>query len=125
MSFQKIKPKGKMAPDELCKLLSGLAKQKKISEEWKQILVEDNAWKLDLQEPSPVKKMFDPKELPFVDLAAKRKSLKPPETQEEDVTPSMKPDLTKRRQTKPALNNLDKQIPPGKKRQSLVPTFVR
>ena len=116
-----------MAPDELCKLLSGLAKQKKISEEWKQILVEDNAWKLDMQEPSPVKKMFDPKEIPFVDLAAKRKSLKPPEVQEpeEEFPPSMKPDLTKRRQTKPTINSLDKKNGPGKKRQSLVPTFVR
>ena len=116
-----------MTPDELCRLLSGLAKQKKISEEWKKILVEDNAWKLDLQERSPVKKIFDPKEIPFVDLAAKRKSLKPPEVQEdqEPEEPAMKKDLSKRRPTKPALNGLDKKNGPGKKRQSLVPTFVR
>ena len=115
----------------MCKLLSGLSKQKKISEDWKKILVEDNAWKLDLQEPSPVKKMFDPKELPFKpDLAAKRKSLMAAGTEPEKHEQNhSKPDLTRRRSTKPIIENdgkgkLDKNSQLNK-RKSIVSSFVR
>ena len=54
-----------MSQEEMLKFVSSLGKNKKISENWKEKLIEDIAWKIDLQEPSPVKKMFDPKELPF------------------------------------------------------------
>ena len=49
----------------MLKFVLSLAKSKKISDNWKQQLIDDIAWKIDLQDASPVKKMFDPKELPF------------------------------------------------------------
>ena len=58
----------------MLKFVSTLAKAKKLSEDWKVKLVEEIAWKIDLQQPSPVKKMFDPKELPFQPDLAKKKS---------------------------------------------------
>ena len=63
-----------MSKEEMLKFVSSLAKNKKLSEDWKVKLVEDIAWKIDLQQPSPVKKMFDPKELPFQPDLAKKKS---------------------------------------------------
>ena len=74
VNFQKIKPKGKMSQEEMLKFVSSLGKNKKISENWKEKLIEDIAWKIDLQEPSPVKKMFDPKELPFKPEMTRSKS---------------------------------------------------
>ena len=58
----------------MLKFVSSLGKNKKISENWKEKLIEDIAWKIDLQEPSPVKKMFDPKELPFKPEMTRSKS---------------------------------------------------
>ena len=46
------------------KLFASLAKLKKISVDWKTKLLDDDAWKIDNQLPSPGpgKKNFDPKE---------------------------------------------------------------
>ena len=63
-----------MSQEEMLKFVSSLGKNKKISENWKEKLIEDIAWKIDLQEPSPVKKMFDPKELPFKPEMTRSKS---------------------------------------------------
>ena len=63
-----------MSKEEMLKFVSTLAKNKKLSEDWKVKLVDEIAWKIDLQQPSPVKKMFDPKELPFQPDLAKKKS---------------------------------------------------
>ena len=71
---QRMKPNGKMTQEEMLKLISIFAKNKKVSENWKQQLVDDSAWKIDLQQPSPVKKMFDPKELPFKPEMTRSKS---------------------------------------------------
>ena len=71
-----MKPNGKMTQEEMLKLVSIFAKNKKVSENWKQQLVDDSAWKIDLQQPSPVKKMFDPKELPINTEVVRKKSTK-------------------------------------------------
>ena len=71
-----MKPNGKMTQEEMLKLISLFAKNKRVSENWKQQLVDDSAWKIDLQQPSPVKKMFDPKELPTNTEAMRKKSTK-------------------------------------------------
>ena len=54
-----------MSKEEMLKLLTTFSIKKKLPQDWKQKLVEDSAWAIDHQQPSPVKKMFDPKELPF------------------------------------------------------------
>ena len=49
----------------MMEFLGRLRKQKKISAGWKTKLVDDEAWKIDDQEPSPVKKNFDTNEIQF------------------------------------------------------------
>ena len=88
VNFQKIKPKGKMSQDEMLKLISNFAKQKRIKEEWKLILIDDAAWKIDLQQPSPVKKMFDPKEVPFKN---EKKTLEPKQPASSEKKGSINP----------------------------------
>ena len=44
-----------MSPDEVLKFLPILAKAKNISSDWKQIIIEDSAWKID-GEDNPLKK---------------------------------------------------------------------
>ena len=45
------------------KLIASLAKLKKISVDWKTKLLDDDAWKIDCQQPG--QKTSDPKEIPF------------------------------------------------------------
>ena len=80
-----------MSQEEMLKFVSTFGKNKKISDNWKKQLIDDLAWKIDLQEPSPVKKMFDPKELPFKPEISRSKSTTATTTQKNMDDPSKKP----------------------------------
>ena len=80
-----------MSQEEMLKFVSTFGKNKKISDNWKKQLIDDLAWKIDLQEPSPVKKMFDPKELPFKPEISRSKSTTATTTQKSTDDPSRKP----------------------------------
>ena len=103
---QRMKPNGKMTQEEMLKLISIFAKNKKVSENWKQQLVDDSAWKIDLQQPSPVKKMFDPKELPTNTEVVRKKSTKSVENGEGNRKESTNP---------PNKNKLSRQNATAKK----------
>ena len=75
----------------MLKFVSTFGKNKKISDNWKKQLIDDLAWKIDLQEPSPVKKMFDPKELPFKPEISRSKSTTVTTTQKNMDDQSKKP----------------------------------
>ena len=96
VNFQKIKPKGKMSQEEMLKFVSTFGKNKKISDNWKNQLIDDMAWKIDLQEPSPVKKMFDPKELPFKPEMTRSKSTTATTTKKNSEDQNKKPNKSKK-----------------------------
>ena len=52
--YKKFKPAGKLNQEEMMTLIASLAKLKKISVDWKTKLLDDDAWKIDNQQPSPV-----------------------------------------------------------------------
>ena len=72
VEYQKIKPKGKMTQEEMITFVGNFGKLKKISANWKTKLVDDDAWKIDTQEPSPVKNRFDSMELPMKKQSAEK-----------------------------------------------------
>ena len=80
----------------MLKFVSTFGKNKKISDNWKKQLIDDLAWKIDLQEPSPVKKMFDPKELPFKPEISRSKSTTATITQKNMDDQSKKPNRSKK-----------------------------
>ena len=52
VQYQKFKPVGKMNQEEMMKFMASLAKLKKISVDWKTKLLDDDAWKIECQQPS-------------------------------------------------------------------------
>ena len=65
--YKKFKPAGKLNQEEMMTLIASLAKLKKISVDWKNKLMDDDAWKIDCQQPSPGsgQKASDPKATPI------------------------------------------------------------
>lgn len=85
-----------MSQEEMLKFVSTFGKNKKISDNWKKQLIDDLAWKIDLQEPSPVKKMFDPKELPFKPEITRSKSTTATTTKKNMEDPNNKTNKSKK-----------------------------
>ena len=65
MRYQQVKPSGNMNKEEMVEFLAKLRREKKIAAGWKTKLVDDDAWKVEGQQPSPVKKRFDTNETQF------------------------------------------------------------
>lgn len=59
MQYQQSKPNGTMSKKELMEFMGKFRKQKKIPVDWKTKLVLDDAWKIESQHPSPVRKRFE------------------------------------------------------------------
>ena len=85
-----------MSQEEMLKFVSTFGKNKKISDNWKKQLIDDLAWKIDLQEPSPVKKMFEPKELPFKPEITRSKSTTATTTKKNMEDPNNKTNKSKK-----------------------------